>query len=226
MIHEAIQTGQNKIIIDTNLTLGLPMENINKIAGPFVEAWACQTFMQVEANALNGYELVNVEACHRLNLADVVLQFKKSTSNASIITGQVDVKATSQDIPNSGKSPNITSFAKIRTAYVVDPDMIFIILSLKHKVASQKDPMTLMMKGIMEIVDFNAYDLKHLASSDISYNLALGTGQLQVKDIHYVTCQTRNTWEFCQLIDQKCIASKGYDVWLKYAKNYGWIKDD
>lgn len=33
--------GDNKIIINTNLKLGLPLENINKIAGPMIEAWAC-----------------------------------------------------------------------------------------------------------------------------------------------------------------------------------------
>jgi len=38
IIKDAIRTGRNKIVINTNLKLGLPMENINKIAGPFVEA--------------------------------------------------------------------------------------------------------------------------------------------------------------------------------------------
>lgn len=38
IIDDAIRVGNNKIIINTNLKLGLPMENINKIAGPFVEA--------------------------------------------------------------------------------------------------------------------------------------------------------------------------------------------
>jgi len=36
IIQTAIEQGHNKIIINTNLKLGLPMENINKIAGPFV----------------------------------------------------------------------------------------------------------------------------------------------------------------------------------------------
>ena len=40
IIKDAIEQKNNKIIINTNLRLGLPMENINKIAGPFVEAWA------------------------------------------------------------------------------------------------------------------------------------------------------------------------------------------
>jgi hypothetical protein len=82
-----------------------------------------------------------------------------------------------------------------------------------------------MMMGVMEVVDFNAYDLKYLSDSDISYNSALGTGQIQVRDIHYVTIQKRSTWDFCKLIDNKFIASKnGYEQWLKYAERNGWIK--
>lgn len=38
ILKNALEAQRNKIIIDTNLKLGLPMENINKIAGPFVEA--------------------------------------------------------------------------------------------------------------------------------------------------------------------------------------------
>ena len=34
------ERGDNKIIINTNLRMGLPLENINKIAGPMIEAWA------------------------------------------------------------------------------------------------------------------------------------------------------------------------------------------
>jgi hypothetical protein len=82
-----------------------------------------------------------------------------------------------------------------------------------------------MMMGVMEIVDFNAYDLKFIAAADISYNPALGTGQLQVRDIHYVELQHRTTWEYCQLLDKKFIASKkGFGQWLEYAKQNGWIK--
>lgn len=82
-----------------------------------------------------------------------------------------------------------------------------------------------MMMGIMEVVDFNAYDLKYLSDSDISYNPALGTGQIQIRDIHYVSAQLRTTWEFCELLDKKFIASKkGFSQWLEYAKQNGWIK--
>jgi hypothetical protein len=47
IVREAIRAGRNKIVINTNLKLGLPMENINKIAGPFVEAWAVEVFQDV-----------------------------------------------------------------------------------------------------------------------------------------------------------------------------------
>jgi hypothetical protein len=228
-IQEVIQTAivnkENQIIIITNLKLGLPMENINKIAGPFVEAWAHQIFFNELENKNNKFDLVNVEAGQRLNMADVILQFKRTRKKSSSLTANVDVKATSQDIPNSGKSPNITSFARVRTAYVLDPDFIFIILSIKHKVYSERQTESLNIKGIMEVVDFKAYDLKYLSNQDISYNPALGSGQLQVRDIHYVQLEKRSTWEFCQLLDRKCIASKkGFSGWYSYALEKGWIK--
>ena len=225
IIKDAMDTGRNKIVINTNLKLGIPMENVNKIAGPFVEAWALEIFTESLEDGENKYELINVEAGERLNMADVILQFKKTRKRSSAITGHVDVKATSKDIEGSGKSPNITSFARIRSAYVKDADFIFVILSIKHKVFSTQDEETKMMMGVMEVVGFNAYDLKYLSDSDISYNPALGTGQIQIRDIHYVTIIKRTTWEFCQLLDKKFIASKnGYDQWLGYAENNGWIK--
>lgn len=36
--------GDDKIILNTNLRMGLPLENINKIAGPMIEAWATEVF--------------------------------------------------------------------------------------------------------------------------------------------------------------------------------------
>jgi len=173
IINAAIESGRNKIIINTNLKLGLPMENINKVAGPFVEAWAFEIFSDVLEDENNKYQLINVEAGERLNMADVILQFKRKRKTQSSVTGYVDVKATSNDIAGSGKSPNITSFARI------------------------------------------------------SYNPALGSGQLQVRDIHYVTKELRSTWEFCQLLDEKCIASrKEFSEWLRYAEQHQWIKGE
>lgn len=225
ILENAMKDRRNQIQINTNLRFGLPMENINKIAGPFIEAWAHEIFLDVYEDTDNRYDLINVEAGKRLNMADIVLQFKRQRKTQSSVTANVDVKATAQDIPRSGKSPNITSFARIRSAYIEDPDYIFVILSLKHKVYSTKNPETKMMMGVMEIVAYNAYDLKYLSESDLSYNPALGTGQLQVRDIHYVSLTRRTTQEFCTLLDQKFIKSKkGFNQWLVLAKKHGWLK--
>jgi hypothetical protein len=166
---------------------------------------------------------VNVEALERLNRADILLQFKRKQS---IVTSEVDVKATAEDFESSGKSPNITSFARIRSAYIEDPDYLFVILSLKHKVYSQRNPETKLMDGIMEVVKYNVYDIKYISDSDINYNPALGTGQIQIKDIHYVSIEKRTAWEFCQLLDKKYLASsrRSFDNWLELANKFEWIK--
>lgn len=138
----------------------------------------------------------------------------------------MDVKATSEDIANSGKSPNITSYARIRTDYFIDPDYIFIVLSLKHKVYGEKDVGTGLTNGIMEVTSCSVYDLKFVSSKDLNYNPALGTGQLQIRDIHYVTEERRNVWAFLQLLDEKYIRSKGKAAWLELAIKKGWIKEN
>lgn len=216
--------GDDKIIINTNLVSGLPLENINKIAGPMIEAWAAEVFAGIRDNYDNEYSLINVETQKRLGMADIILQFKKS---GRVLTGNVDVKATADDIPHSGKGPNITSFVRIRTAYVADPDFMFIILSIKHRVYSERNKVTGLVDGIMEIVDYHAYDLKFISDSDISYNPALGTGQIQIKDIHYVTQQYRTTWEMCQLLDRKYLHSsrRSIDDFYREAKRNKWIKN-
>jgi hypothetical protein len=228
IVKKAIDENRNKIFINTNLRLGLPMENINKVAGPFVEAWAFEIFFDALNDGNNEYQLVNVEAQERLTMSDVILQFERTRKVGAGITAEVDVKATAVDIESSGKSPNITSFGRIRTAYVVDPDYIFIILSLKHRVYSKRNASTTMMDGIMEVVAYNAYDLKYLDTKDLNYNPALGTGQIQVRDIHYVTITKRTAWEFCQLLDRKFLASsrRSLDDWLVMAKKGRWIKSD
>jgi hypothetical protein len=161
-------------------------------------------------------------------MADVVLQFKKERKIGSSVTAEVDVKATSEDINASGKSPNITSYERIRSAYIEDPDYLFVILSLKHRVYCSRDATSKMMNGIMEVVGHNAYDLKSISPADISYNPALGTGQLQIRDIHYVTTEKRTTWDFCKLLDQKYLNSsrRSFKQWLVMARKSGWIKTD
>ena len=224
IIRNAIESGDNKIFIHTNLKRGLPLENINKVAGPFVEAWAVEKFEMISVDPKNEYNLINVEPGARLDPYDIILQFKKKNGGVDVETANIDVKATSEDIATSGRSPNITSYARIRSEYVKDPDYIFVILSLKHKVYGERDEKTGMTNGIMEVVSYNAYDIKYLSEKDISYNPALGTGQIQIRDIHYVTEEIRTTWEFCQLLDKKFIKCKDMKRWWLFAKKYGWLK--
>lgn len=214
----------NKIIINTNLKSGLPLKDINKIAGPMIEAWAFEVFAGIRDNYNNAYNLINAEAQERLDMADIILQFRK---HQTVITGNIDVKATSDDIPESGKSPNITSFSRIRTAYVNDPDFIFIVLSIKHKVYSERNSSTNFVSSIMEITDYKAYDLKFISGNDINYNPALGTGQIQIRDIHYVDLQYRTTWEMCQLLDKKLLHSSRRTMkdFYREAKKYKWLKE-
>ena len=91
-----MRSGDNKIVINTNLRMDLPLENINKIAGPMLEAWAGEVFAGIRDDLNNPYDLINVEAQERLGMADIILQFRK---NNSALTGNVDVKATANDIP-------------------------------------------------------------------------------------------------------------------------------
>ncbi|WHF53199.1 hypothetical protein [Mesomycoplasma ovipneumoniae] len=61
ILHERKNSGDDKIIINTNLKLGLPLENINKIAGPMIEAWATEVFADIRNVQNNKYNLMNVE---------------------------------------------------------------------------------------------------------------------------------------------------------------------
>lgn len=227
IMRRSIEAGHNRIFIHTNLKRGLPLENINKVAGPFIEAWALEQFENIADDAGNQYELIHVEPGKRLDPFDIILQFRRKNKTTDYISANVDVKATAEDIVSSGKSPNITSYARIRSAYIEDPDYIFIILSLKHKVYSEKPKKTGMTNGIMEVTSYAVYDLKYISAADLSYNPALGTGQIQIRDIHYVQLQDRTTWEFCQLLDEKFkrSRSKGEESWLALARKHGWIKE-
>jgi hypothetical protein len=77
IIKNAIDSRDNRIFIHTNLKRGLPLENINKVAGPFVEAWALEKFENVAEDPNNSYQLVNVQAGKRLDPFDIILQFKR-----------------------------------------------------------------------------------------------------------------------------------------------------
>lgn len=224
ILDERKSNNDNKVVINTNLKFGIPLKNINKIAGPLVEAWAQEVFSSIRDDEDNSYNLINVEAQDRLGMADVILQFRK---DSRVISGEVDVKTTSNDIPGSGKSPNITSFSRIRTAYVVNPDYMFIVLSIKHNVYSERNKDSNLNECVLEIVDYNVYDLKYISDIDLLYNPALGTGQIQIKDIHYVSYKYRTTWEMCQLLDNKYLSSsrRTFEDFYREAKKNKWIKN-
>ena len=223
IIQMAINSGSNKIFIRTNLKLGLPLENINKVAGPFVEAWALEKFAEISDETGNKYGLINVEPGKRLDPFDMILQFKLRDIE-NYVSANVNSKATAEDILTSGKSPNITSYARIRNEYLDDPDYIFIILSLKHKVFSEKADSDGITNGIMQIVAHHVYDIKYVSSKDLNYNPALGTGQMQIRDIHYVDEERKTTEQFIRMIDDKYIRSKGFKPWRKLAEKFDWIK--
>ncbi|MBL7078104.1 restriction endonuclease [Candidatus Shapirobacteria bacterium] len=223
IIKEAIDSGNNKIFIRTNLKRGLPLENINKVAGPFVEAWALEKFEEISDKVGNKYGLVNVEVGKRLDPFDMILQFKLKGID-DYVSANVDSKATAEDILTSGKSPNITSFARIRNEYLNDPDYIFLVLSLKHKVFSEKIDDDGITNGIMQITAYHVYDIKYVSAKDLNYNPALGTGQMQIKDIHYVDEERKTVEQFIKMIDNKYIKSKGLKPWIKLAEKFNWLK--
>ena len=96
-----LDESQNQLVITKSSSIptskmGLPLENINKIAGPMIEAWAGEVFAGIRDDMNNEYHLINVEAQERLGMADIILQFRKGDT---VLTGNVDVKATANDIP-------------------------------------------------------------------------------------------------------------------------------
>ncbi len=131
IIKYSIGAGENKIVINTNRKFGLPMENINKIAGPF-------------------------------------------------------------------------AYGKIRTAYIGNPDYIFIILSLNIEIYSKRNDDTGLMDGTMKVVDYNAYDLKYLSPWDI---LPWALAKFNLGASITLRLNYEQIWEFCQLLDKKYLHS-------------------
>ena len=80
--------------------------------------------------------------------------------------------------------------------------------------------------GIMQVNACHVYDIKYVSAKDLNYNPALGTGQMQIRDIHYVDEERKTAEQFIKMIDEKYIKSKGLKPWLKLAEKYQWIKKD
>lgn len=228
MVDKAFRSGKKQIILNTNILGDFPLSNINKLAAPLIESWSANIFSNICKETNNEYSLINVETGKkRTDLADVVLQFKRNVDKKTKVysTGNVDVKSTTDTIRNSGKGPNITSFSKIRSEYVKDPNFIFIILSIKYHPYSQKQDSG-EATCIIDLSDFNSYDFKYLSENDFSINPALGTGQIQIKDIHYVNVEERTTWELLKVLDEKYISSSKhtFNGWKQEAEKNKWIK--
>lgn len=222
LMDHKIDNKENTIDIKIGLRQGLPMDNIHRIAAPIVEQWAIETFE--DSLNVEGYDFVGVELTpSRTSLVDLVLSFKPD--NGVGFPAGVDVKGTSMDIPNSGKSPNITSFAKIRTAYIDDNNFMFIILSIKHQVYTDNSGEFAVQSLVIK--EANAYDLKYLRENEFNINPSLGTGQLQITDIHYVDADHyRTVDQFVDLLDKKFISIKTNDreKWKGLAIQNDWIK--
>jgi len=69
--------------------------------------------------------------------------------------------------------------------------------------------------------------LYYYAISRFCYPVTLGTGQIQIKDIHYVELQYSTTWQFCQLLDKKYLNSSRRNIedFYREATKHKWIKE-
>ena len=97
---------------------------------------------------------------------------------------------------------------------------------MKYQVFSEKTDGDGITNGIMQVNHYRVYDIKYVSAKDLNYNPALGTGQLQIRDIHYVDEERKTTAEFIRMIDEKYFKSKGVEAWLKLAKQHKWIKPE
>lgn len=224
MVQNKFDHNENSIILNTNIPGSFPLDNINKLAAPLIESWAGNIFRDVVKLNDNNFSLIHVEVgTKRTDLADIILQFKFNNDYA---TSNIDVKSTTDTIKNSGKGPNITSFAKIRSAYLKDPDFMFVILSVRYHPYSETNKDTGFAKGVIDLTDFHSYDFKYLSENDFTINPALGTGQVQIKDIHYVKTVKRDTWKLVRLLDDKYVHSsrRTFEDWTREARKNKWIK--
>jgi hypothetical protein len=222
-----LKGAENEILIVTNLRQGLPMGNINVLAGALIEAWAQErleaAFKGLEGHSANEYQLQAVENYKRGGLADIMLHFSRA---GRALSADVDVKATAKDIKGAGQGSNLTSYAKIRSQYLLDPDYIFVVLALEHAVHSH-----VLADGRIEsaivIKSCSVFDLKALSERDITLNPALGHGQLQMRDMLDIEPEClRSAAEFCAILDAKFLAKNTEAKLHKLALKKGWLTPD
>lgn len=188
------------IEVKTNLSCGLPLKDIHKIAGPLVDEWAYEKLLEkVGHSFLNGdFKLINVISKSSSSLEDILLQAEYKGELLGIL---IDVKSASLEKGNNaGKGSNITSFRKIRPFYVNNPNAYFIILSIKHKAYINEHG----VRQGFEIIGSNVFDLKLVVCDELKFNKRMGD-QFQITNSMKVNQIDRSTDEFIELLDQKYV---------------------
>lgn len=88
---ELLSDDENEVILKSNLRNGLPIENINKIAGPVLEEWV----FTVLDSKKEQYGLLQVKPQKKTALSDVDL---KCTIESKLKYIKIDVKATCEEM--------------------------------------------------------------------------------------------------------------------------------
>ena len=203
-IFDEVLTSDN--VIGKSASLGTILSKLTKdyhrIAGSFVDVWAAEHLEAIASDTMNRFGLTRVKRGQRLSKEDLEVYF-------SWLEGQpeqpvlVNFKATSLEIETSGKNPNLVSYGKIRYAFTLNPRLIYMLVSFKHRRHEL---------GI-EISSVDLVELKDLHEGDIVYNRRLN--QLQLRDIRQIRVQPRTVDEFIRIIDEKFIRSRGKGEWQR-----------
>lgn len=180
----------NKVQIETNLECNVPVKDIHKIAGPFIDEWVCETFRGAQREDEHIKRVVSKESS---SLEDIFITLEIEGKMIDIL---IDVKSASlAKGNNAGKGSNLTSFRKIRPFYVHNPSALFYILSIEHKNLIKDDT----CHGF-ELVGCNIFEMKCIASNELMLNTSMGD-QFQISNSMCVTQIDRTTEEFIKLID-------------------------
>lgn len=103
--------------------------------------------------------------------------------------------------------------------------MLFLIFSIKYSVNKETTGDDGYSTDKLIIKNFNIYDFKFIADNELSYNPALGTGQIQIKDIHNVKIKQRNVDDLLRLLDTKYLNSskRTFSDFRKLAVKNKWL---
>lgn len=188
----------NKVQIETNLECNVPVKDIHKIAGPFIDEWVCETFRVAQHKDEHIKKVISKESS---SLEDIFISLEIEGKEVDVF---IDVKSASlAKGNNAGKGSNLTSFRKIRPFYVNNPEALFYILSVEHKNLIKDD----ICHGF-EMVDCNIFEMKCIVNNELMLNTSMGD-QFQIANSMHVTQIDRTTDEFIRLIDGMFVAKYG-----------------